>query len=1047
MRTSIVRTTRNVILLLGLLTLGAVPAWAQAGKLTGVVRDAQTGEPLAGAQIYIEDLQRGVLTQENGRYFIVNVPPGSYTVVAELIGYSTLRKENVLVSIDVTRQVNFDLPPRAVEVQEVLVEVERTPLVDVEATGARDVVTAAEIEALPVTNLAEVLELQHGFIDLPDNTDVIAFTDARRGLEPVHIRGGRLGETVTLVDGIPVNNFVFGGPAFFVNRAAVQQIDYIRGGFDAQYGNALSGVINIATKEGGTELQGAAEYQGSGLSGALGSDYDDLLDYRQAEGYVSGPVPATDNRLRFMVAGREIASANRVLQFDDDVWNPLQFVTDERNNFGSLWDLLPGWRRLGFDHTRDLFGKLSFYVTPLAKFNFTLLDYRRQLQPYDFEWLQSGFSMVDECKKLYPEWGDVCERTYLGGVYVTQMEDLRGTNQENAYVLQSSINLERQLLVGKWDHNIGGRARYTIALGRFEQKRNTCAFLSGVCLQDNLAYVYSNGPFAFTGELRNYENHPVFGTDKIFGGEDLTTRVARADLEWQVTDHHNIQTGLFYQNHDVGFIEGRNVGLNNVEITLSEYTADPWDAAFYIQDKIEYDFITVSLGLRFDYGKAGGLAFADPRDPTNGTTAFEVCNGVDAGGNPYDWGFPSDYFSYEFEGQMRTGFDACSIENAVGDGALMAAAEDAAFQDDFAEAPTRSQFSPRIGISFPVTANSSFLFNAGRYAQNPTLHSLYRGTGIGTEFEGTRTVQAFVSGVPGENPLLGNPRLPTERTTLYEFGYVSDLFDGRYGLSIILYNKDQSGLTGFRAGGFRPDGSPVYDPAATYGSVRPFYDVLLNLDYQTSRGIEVSLRRRLANYWGFDLRYSFAQVRTNAAPPDLEQQKRNEGDPPSREEIRSTIDLPHVFNGVLRFAVGNEAPDWPLGLGKVMRNFSSSAIIRVSSGIPYTPQVNFSGSQRLERNSGTSPTNYTVNLYASKEFPLSNMRFGVFMNVFNLLNTENCLQVFPSTGRCDGGAITQSRLTQISGGASAENTISQAWDRPDYVASPRRVNFGARVSF
>jgi hypothetical protein len=654
--------------------------------------------------------------------------------------------------------------------------------------------------------------------------------------------------------------------------------------------------------------------------------------------------------------------------------------------------------------------------------------------------------MVNQCKFLYPDWEDVCERYYLGGAYVTRMEDLRGSNQENEYVLQSSTNLERQLLVAKWDHNFGGRARYTIAIGQFEQKRNTCAFLSGVCLQDHLAYVYSNsGAFALTGDARNFDRHPVFGTDRIFGGEELTTRVARADLEWQATDHHNIQAGIFYQNHDVFFLEGQDVGLNNIELSLSEYKADPWDAAFYVQDKIEYDFITVSLGLRFDYGKAGGTAFVDPRDPTNGTTALQVCDQVDVNGDAFDWGFPSDYFSYEFEGQTFTGFTACSLERAVGAGALMDTAAKAAFVDDYAEAPSRTQLSPRIGISFPVTANSSIMFNAGRYAQNPTLHSLYRGTGIGTEFEGTRTVQALVSPGWRANPLLGNPRLPTEKTTLYEIGYVAAMFDGRYGLSLILYSKDQSGLTGFRSGDFRPDGTPMFDPAATYGSVRPFYDVLVNLDYQTSRGLEFSLRRRLANYWGFDLRYSFAQIRTNAAPPDLEQQKRSEGDPPSREEIRSTIDLPHVFNGVLRFAVGRETPNIPLG--SWLRFFSASAVVRISSGIPYTPQVNFSGTQRLERNSGTSPTNYTVDLRASKDWQLSNVRFGLFLNVFNLFNTENCLQVFPSTGRCDGGAITGARINQIVRFPNAENTISQIWDRPDYVARPRSINVGARVSF
>jgi len=1042
MRASTMRALKRSVLVLGLVTLWVVPARAQTGKLTGVVTDAQTGEPLATAQVYIPELERGVLTEENGRYFLVNVPPGTYTVVAELIGYATVRKENVFVSIDATRQVNFQMPLQAVAIEELLVEVERAPLVDTEATGARDLVTATEIEALPVTNLAEVLQLQHGFIDLPDNTDVVAFVDTRRGIEPVHIRGGRLGETVTLVDGIPVTNFVFGGPAFFLDRMAVEQIDYIRGGFDAQYGNALSGVINIATKEGGTQLRGAAEFQTSEMAGALGSSYDDLRDYRQAEGYVAGPVPGTDNRLRFMVAGREIAGADRVLQFDDEVWNPLQFTTDVRSNYGSIFDLLPGWRKLGFDHTRDLFGKLSLYFSPTAKFNLTILDYRRQLQPFDHEWIQTGFDMVEACKQLYPEWGDVCERAYLGGNYVTRMEDLRGTEQENQYALQSSINLERQLVVGKWDHNISSRMRYTIALGQFDQSRNTCTFVSGVCLQDHLAYVYSNaGYFAYTGTLRNYETHPIFGTGRLFGGESVTTRVGRLDLEWQATDHHNLQAGLFYQKHDVGFSEGRDIGLNNVEIALFEYGAKPWDAAAYIQDKIEYDFITVSLGARFDYGKAGGLFFADPRDPTNGTTAREVCN------DPTSFGLSANQFTYEFEDQTYTGFDACSIEKAVGPGDLMALAAETAFQDDFAEAPTRTQFSPRIGISFPVTANSSIMFNAGRYAQNPTLHSLYRGTGIGTALEGTAAAPAFTAGFPGLNPIIGNPRLPTEKTTLYEIGYLTDLFDGRYGLSLILFSKDQSGLTGIRSGGYRPDGTPVNDPAATYGSIRPFYDVLLNLDYQTVRGLEVSLRRRLANYWGFDLRYSYAQTRTNAAPPDLEQQKRNEGDPPAREEIRSTIDIPHIFNSVLRFNTGQDAPDLPWGLGSVLRDVSASAVVRVASGVPYTPQVNFSGSQRLERNSGTSPTNITVNLYLRKSWRMANLSYGLFLNVFNLFDRVNCLQVYPSTGRCDSGAITQARLQQISAGPAAENTISQIWDRPFMVSNPRTINAGVRVSF
>jgi hypothetical protein len=1028
------RTIRLSMALVSALLCGIFAAGleAQTGRLSGVVTDQQTGQPLAGVQVFLEGTGRGALTQENGRYFMINVAPGSYTLVAQLIGYATIRREGVLVAIDGVRQVNFELPSEAIALEMVIVEAERVPLINAQATGSADVVTAAEIESLPVTGLAGVLALQHGFLELPDNTDVVSFVDSRRGLEPVHIRGGRAGETLTLVDGIPVSNFVFGGPAFFVNRKAVEQMDYIRGGFDAKYGNALSGIINVATKEGGTQLRGAMEYQTSHVGSWLGSRYDDLRDYRQAEGYVSGPVPGTGDRLRFMVAGRESGGADRVLRFDDMVYNPLQLERDGRNNTGSIYDLHPGWRKMGFDHTRDVFGKVSFYVTPLAKFNLTVMDYGRQRQPFDFNWLQTGFSLVDQCKTLYPEWEDVCERSYVGGRHVERIEDLRGTNQENTYVHQSSINLDRRLVVGRWDHTLGSRARYTLALGQFDQGRNTCTFLSGVCLQDKLAYTYWNSAFIYTGQQRAYNRHPIFGTDEIFGGEEVVTRVGRLDLEWQATDHHNLQTGAFLQSHDVSFLEGRDVGLNNVELALSAYAAKPWDAALYVQDRIEYDFITVNLGFRFDYGRAGGRFFADPRDPTNGTTARDVCE------DPTRFGFAADHFRAQFEGEWYGGLAACSINDD-----LMDVARAKAFEDDFVEAPARTQFSPRLGFSFPVTESSSVMFNVGRYAQNPTLHSLYRGTGIGTGVEGTPDAPIFVS-TRGVYPLLGNPRLPTEKTTLYEVGYLASLMDDAYGVSVVLFNKDQSGLTGIRQGGVRPDGSPVIDPGGTYGgAIRPLYDVLMNLDFQTSRGMEVSLRRRLHNYWAFDLRYSFAQIRTNAAPPDLEQQKQAEGDPLARTEIRSSIDVPHVLNGVLRLAVGNNTPGIPLG--EWLRNTSLSVIARGASGLPYTPQIDFSGNQRLERNSGTAPFNFNVDAYAGKDWRQANMRYGVFVRGTNLFDRRNCLQVFPSTGRCDSGAITQARL--LKGGASATNTISQVWDRPQMVSNPRSFNAGIHVTF
>jgi outer membrane receptor protein involved in Fe transport len=1027
--------------------------WAQvSGKVTGIVTDQTTGEPLVGAQVYIEGTGIGGLTADNGRFFLINVQPGTYVVVAELLGFSTMRRENVVIVTDVTRVLDFAMTPSAIAVEELVVEVEQTPLIELASTGSASTVTAAEISALPVSSLEEVLALQHGFLELPQNTDVISYLDTRRGITPVRIRGGRGGETLTMVDGIPINNFILGGAAFSISRYLVEQIDYKRGVFEPKYGNALSAIINMKTREPSDQIRGAVEWQSSGVAGALGNDYADLLDYDQIEGYVAGPVPGTADKLRFVIGGRNQNQADRVLGFDDDIMNPIQTTRDARDNFASVYDLIPGWRAIGYDDRRDIFGKMSFYFTPTTKLSATAIDYQRQTMPYDFEWLQQGFSRYDQCVALYPDQQDMCAREYLDGINPEKMVDIRRTRQEGTWMPMNTIEQRRTLLAVNWDHTIG-RMAYNVAVGRFEQERETCVMLSGICLGSRIASTWENGPFRDTGGDKNYGKHPVFGSDDIFGGDKANSWFLRGDLQWQATDHHNIGTGLFYQTHDIEFTEGIDVGLNAIQLQWNRYAGEPWDAAAYVQDKIEYDFITIDLGFRIDYGKASGIFFVDPRDPTNGTTAFEVCE------NPTDWGFPSDYFTYTdpITGETATGITACAVNADLNNEAVMAA-----MTDDFTEATTRTQFSPRIGISFPVTAASSVFFNYGRFSQNPLLNNLYRSTNIGmyncdgvitanptgdncTAVEGSRDmINDVVNSV--RTPLVGNPHLVTEATSMYEFGFLSEVGDN-WALSTILFSKDQYGLTGTRTGGVDPDGNRIFDAGSTYGATTYDYQVLLNLDYQTVRGLELSLRRRLSGYWAFDLRYSFSRIRTNAAAPELEVQKRDEGDDQEREEIRSEIDQPHVLNSSLRFQVGNEAPDiWG---GSLLKNGTLSFTFRMASGLPYTPNLDIDGDLPLARNSGTMPMTWQVNMLIAKDFRFRGVNYGLFFRVNNLFNTVNCTQVFATTGNCDSGGINEDRLHNIRAGfsGSGTGTLTQNYDRADYVGSPRWMSFGLRLSF
>jgi outer membrane receptor protein involved in Fe transport len=1009
-------------------------AEAQTGKLTGIVTDAQSGVPLEGAQVILQGTGINVLTGANGRYFMVNVPPAAYTVLVRRIGYTSAEVRNVLVQIDVTRTVDVQLSATgAIGVEEIRVTAEEVPLVQPGVTGTGTNIRAEEISALPVTNIQGVLALQQGFIEVPENTDMISFSESRRNpITPIRIRGGRGGETLTLIDGVPINNFVYGGPAFDITTEAIEQADYQRGGFEPQYGNALSGIINIATREGGTNLAGAFRYQTSAIGGALGNRPDELLGYNQYEGYLSGPIPGTANRLRFMAAGRVQAGADRVLQFDNDVYKGSGRSPDSLAVNGL--DLFPGWRAFGYNNVRDLTGKLTYYVTPTAKLSVTGIRYETQRLPFDFDWMLMGF---------FP----------LNAPAVTNLEDslgvaVNGGNVQapvasaggNYDVVQGSIYSQRTLFSAKWDHTLG-RWAYKAAVGRFDQRRETCNVWQGVCLGNQFADInFTNDQFVSNG----ITVAPTDGTDAIFGGEHLITTSGRVDIQGQATDHHQLQFGGSYTHHNLVFQEWENVGVNDVFVLPRYYAAKPWEAAAYLQDRIEYDFLTVKLGVRYDWGKAPGKGFANPRDPTNGTTAREICN---ANPSQYTYTDPNT-------GQVYTGFAACALSTD-----LLKQATAEAQADDFVDAGTRTQFSPRIGVSFPLSEQSQVYFNFGRYSQNPLYNNVYTNTGNGTVagdslglcttdavIPGTNECYPIVTYAYGDPQFLGNPNLLIEKTTAYEVGFQTQLGDN-YALSIAAYSKDQFGLTGTRPGGQDANGARYFDVGSTYGNSVYNYYVMVNQDFQTVRGFEVNLTRRLFNYWGFRLNFGLTQATTNAAAPDLEVQNQENGDPQNLKEIRSEVDLPVALNASVFFRVGNERPFGNALLDAIVNNTSATITAQARSGFPYTPTLTYYGigtNAQLERNSGRAPGTFNVDLQANKDFRLSNLQWGVFLRVTNLLDKVNCQQVYASTGNCIGGTVDQDR--RRNGNVSVVNTTT-FYDRASYFGPRRSINFGARMSF
>jgi hypothetical protein len=823
---------------------------------------------------------------------------------------------------------------------------------------------------------------------------------------------------------------------------------------EPQYGNALSGVLNIGSRDGGTNLAGAVRVQSTSPGGALGNRQDELQNYTLLEGFLSGPIPNTSDKLRFMVSGRQTRGADAVLQFDNKVTVP----SDPTSAFysrpfpTSYMDAFPGWRAFGYNNERQLFGKLTYFLKPQMKLGFTVFDDQQQRLPFDFGFLLTyGNPLNSPAIKTLAD-----SEAYWGNRFGERVGTLEFTK-----VVQGSIDAGRRLIVGRLDHNLG-RTSYSIAVGRFSLNRITCNWFQGVCLGSTFADPNFTDDQFISGLSGTCAVNPVCGTDRYYGGEHLRTIVTRGDINSQVSDHHNVQAGVMAMFHKVSLNASESPGFVNTFISDQfTYAATPWDGALYLQDRIEYDFLTVKLGGRFDLGSAGGNFWRNPLDPTNGTTAATVC------ANPKAWQNKTvAYYDGSTNTVRHTTMSAdtawaslalnCADTSAAAylagrggqpDAAVLDSAKLIASSDDFGQSKKRRQFSPRIGVSFPLGAASALFFNFGRNTQNPLLDNLFLSTGIGTPQEGTPDGTQLFTSHGSAIPYFGNPNLLTEQTTSYEIGYQSEVGQD-YAVGVTAFTKNQVGLTGLRTGG-QINGVQVFDPGTTYGSSTPNYLILVNQDFQTVRGIELTLHRRVANYWGFDINYSFAEARSNSSDPQREFERQiQQGDPRLNEEVPSDVDQPHVFNSSLIFQVGQNPPKtW---FGGLLRDFSSSLTVRAASGLPYTPLLDFNGIVgglgKLVRNSGRGPSTFQMDFQLTKNFSISNLRYGLVVQVYNVTDRKNCIQVFVTTGQCTVGTVDLGR--QHYGNPVAADAVTSTFlNHPEYYGARRSIQAGVRVSF
>lgn len=265
------------------------------GKIVGQVIEASSGEPLVGVNIIVESQPLGAASDMDGSFIILNLPPGSYDLRAIMLGFADMVIKGVRVNVDKTTKVEFSLQEATLELGETVEVTAERLLVKKDLTSSESIVGSEEIENLPVENISDVINLQAGVTVDPGGG--------------IHIRGGRSNEISYMVNGVSVNDVYSGDYAIEVENNSIQELNVISGTFNAEYGQAMSGIVNIVTKEGSNKFDGNLQvFVGDYVSNSdnIFWNVDNINPIYNIQGSFGGPFPGV-KKLKYFISGRYFA--------------------------------------------------------------------------------------------------------------------------------------------------------------------------------------------------------------------------------------------------------------------------------------------------------------------------------------------------------------------------------------------------------------------------------------------------------------------------------------------------------------------------------------------------------------------------------------------------------------------------------------------------------------------------------------------------------------------------------------------------------------------
>jgi len=655
------------------LLISCIPSLAgTTGKIAGKIIDRTTGEPLLGANVLIMGSSMGAATDLEGHYYIINIPPGNYEMRASSIGYSSMTVKNIRVSVDQTTGIDFELSEESVEIGEVVVSALK-PIVQNDLTSTEAKISGSQIAMLPLDDVSAVVNLQAGVVD-------------------GHFRGGRSNEVKYLIDGVPVNDAFSGQSSLSVEVNSIEEIQVLTGTFNAEYGEALSGVVNQVTKIAGENYEGqfsafTGDYVSSNKNVFTNIDNVNPTDVYNIQGNLSGPVPGLENLLKFFISGRYNYDDGYI--YGERIFNPSDVSNFSANDpadwvVGSTGDgkSVP----MKFNKKLSLQGKLALNVGDGKGIVITGLYQDQKYRDYNHSF------------KLNPN-GDYLkfQKSFLGIVSYTM-------------VLNNSAFIDF----------VGSAIRTEFNQYVFEDP------LDPRYVDPQLRQAVSGNAFLTAGTENWHFNHIT------------TSLTAKSDFTWQIDNTNQIKTGFEFQYHTLDYEDFQIIidATSDFVPTLPEsgafnnntYKANPFQFAYYIQDKIELDYLIVNAGIRFDYFEPDGSFLTNPNK----------INLLDELQPP----FPDSLLT---------------------------------------KASSKYQVSPRIGISYPITDKGAIHISYGHFFQIPPFENLYRNPNSRIPLTGD-----FPENIGNT---IGNADLEPQQTIMYEIGLQQEL-TSEFGLNVTAYYKD-----------------------------------------------------------------------------------------------------------------------------------------------------------------------------------------------------------------------------------------------------------------